>query len=200
MASAGHRSDDVRRTLSGWKEIAAYLGVDPRSAQRKEKELGLPVRRVQTQKSAKPYAYSDEIDAWRQKQSIPPVQKRPRKVFLQTLTALGFVVVVGLAFVWPKRALVDKSYASSVLARRVLTRAASAKGALVEIPVTASPGNLVVTPDEQKIFYINSWDADSAVYVLDLSDHSVRAIGLPFKTHRIGLNARRSPRPGGFYR
>jgi len=50
--------------LSGWKEIAAYVGKGVRQAQRWER-LGMPVHRVQGMDGVV-YAYRAEIDAWRQ--------------------------------------------------------------------------------------------------------------------------------------
>ena len=35
-------------TLHGWKDIAAYVGKSVRSAQRWERELGLPTHRINT--------------------------------------------------------------------------------------------------------------------------------------------------------
>lgn len=50
--------------LSGWKEIAAYVGKGTRTAQRWEK-LGMPVHRVANLDGVV-YAFRSEIDAWRQ--------------------------------------------------------------------------------------------------------------------------------------
>ncbi|RMG61148.1 MAG: hypothetical protein D6713_00960, partial [Deltaproteobacteria bacterium] len=47
------------RWLTGWKEIASYLGVHVKTAQRYAKELGMPVYSVGYIK-----ARTDEIDAW----------------------------------------------------------------------------------------------------------------------------------------
>jgi len=47
-----------------WKEIAAYLGVDQRTCLRWEKNLGLPVHRVEGGTKGSVFAYQDEIDGW----------------------------------------------------------------------------------------------------------------------------------------
>lgn len=52
-----------RRLLRGWKEIGAYLGAAPRSAQRYAAELGLPVHRA-GQRRGSVSAFTDELDAW----------------------------------------------------------------------------------------------------------------------------------------
>ncbi|MGH9775633.1 MAG: hypothetical protein ACRD50_11870 [Candidatus Acidiferrales bacterium] len=50
--------------LTSWKEIAAHLGRDVRTAQRWERELGLPVHRVPGTRGHSIFAYTEEIDAW----------------------------------------------------------------------------------------------------------------------------------------
>jgi tetratricopeptide (TPR) repeat protein len=49
--------------LETWGEIAAYLGREIRTVQRWEKSMGLPVRRLGTDKS-RVYAFRQELDAW----------------------------------------------------------------------------------------------------------------------------------------
>jgi hypothetical protein len=50
--------------LNGWKEIAAHLGKGTRTAQRWEKEYGLPVHRVGREGGEIVFAFRDEIDRW----------------------------------------------------------------------------------------------------------------------------------------
>lgn len=50
--------------LSGWKEIANYLGKGVRTVQRYEWQLGLPVRRPAGKPRAAVVATKKEIDAW----------------------------------------------------------------------------------------------------------------------------------------
>ena len=50
--------------LNSWKEIASYLGRDPRTVQLWEKHEGLPVHRHNHQSRASVYAYAAEIDLW----------------------------------------------------------------------------------------------------------------------------------------
>jgi len=54
-------SDQTR--LESWKEIAAYLNREVRTARRWEKERGLPVHRIPGKRSGV-YALAPEIDAW----------------------------------------------------------------------------------------------------------------------------------------
>lgn len=50
--------------LNGWKEIAAYLGRDPRTVERWEKQRSLPVRRLPGTGRATVYALVPELDEW----------------------------------------------------------------------------------------------------------------------------------------
>ena len=50
--------------LDSWKQIAAYLGREVRTAQRWEKGEGLPVHRHQHGSRGTVFAYPSEIDAW----------------------------------------------------------------------------------------------------------------------------------------
>jgi hypothetical protein len=53
-----------KERLDSWKEIAAHLQHDERTAQRWEKENGLPVHRVPGKGRHAVFAYRMEIDAW----------------------------------------------------------------------------------------------------------------------------------------
>jgi hypothetical protein len=58
----GESSED---TLNGWKEIAAFLGKSVRTAQRWERELGLPTHRIKTPDGQIIFSKRSEIDVWR---------------------------------------------------------------------------------------------------------------------------------------
>ncbi|MCX6626395.1 MAG: hypothetical protein NTW28_02020 [Candidatus Solibacter sp.] len=58
--------------LSSWKEIAAHLGVGLRTAQRWERDRGLPVHRIPGGPRGLVFALPEELDAWRR-----PVERRP---------------------------------------------------------------------------------------------------------------------------
>ncbi len=61
--------DSRGRRLESWKEIAAYLGRDVTTVRRWEKREGLPVYRLQHSKLGSVYAYTLELDAWREKEA-----------------------------------------------------------------------------------------------------------------------------------
>jgi serine/threonine-protein kinase len=56
--------------LDSWKEIAAYLKRDIRTAQRWEKLEGLPVHRHQHDERGTTFAYSGEIDRWHEARTL----------------------------------------------------------------------------------------------------------------------------------
>lgn len=70
------------QVLSGWKDIANYLGKGVRTVQRYEIELGLPVRRPAGRSSGSVVATKAEVDAW---VSASPI----REVFQLTRTTSG---------------------------------------------------------------------------------------------------------------
>jgi hypothetical protein len=50
--------------LSGWKDIARYLGKGVRTVQRYEREFGLPVRRLAGTRRSSVIATKAELDGW----------------------------------------------------------------------------------------------------------------------------------------
>ncbi|MFQ6070214.1 MAG: hypothetical protein ACE5LC_06790 [Candidatus Aminicenantales bacterium] len=61
---AEDRTGNERQILNSWKEISAYLERGIRTCQRWEKELQLPIYRIDASPRAKVFAYKDEIDEW----------------------------------------------------------------------------------------------------------------------------------------
>src|SRR3954454_14195692 len=58
-----------RVRLDGWKEISAGLGVSERTARRYENQECLPVLRHIHEKRGSVYAWSDELESWKQARS-----------------------------------------------------------------------------------------------------------------------------------
>jgi hypothetical protein len=50
--------------LSGWKNIANYMGMGVRTVQRYERDLGLPVRRVSGHSTGAVIATKSDLDSW----------------------------------------------------------------------------------------------------------------------------------------
>lgn len=64
--------------LDGWKAVAAHLRKSVRTAQRWEREFGLPVHRMQAETGEIIYAFTSEIDNWiRDRERAPRVARSP---------------------------------------------------------------------------------------------------------------------------
>ena len=60
-----------RDVLTGWKEVAAFLGRSVRTVQRWEKQMGLPVRRLKSEARSIPYALRSELSVWLKECGVP---------------------------------------------------------------------------------------------------------------------------------
>ncbi len=60
-----------RRVLESWKAIVDYLGHDVKTCRRWAKDLGLPVHRLDDSAKARVFAYTDELDRWKEEQLEP---------------------------------------------------------------------------------------------------------------------------------
>ena len=73
---------DSRQPLRSWKDIATYLGCDQRTAQRWEKDRGLPIHHL-TGKRGPVYAYKAEIDSWLTQTGLPKSTGESSKADIQ---------------------------------------------------------------------------------------------------------------------
>ncbi len=95
------------RELTSWKEIADYLGITVRTAQKWEQERGLPVRRLPGGRG-RVYALVAELDAWKGA-GVHPGNSGARVSWLvghRLALALGLVLIgaSALAYVLARRA------------------------------------------------------------------------------------------------
>src|SRR5260370_24713615 len=74
---ANAAADAHGRRLESWKEIAAYLGRDVTTVRRWEKREGLPVHRLHHSKLGSVYAYTKELDAWRDERAPMDARDAP---------------------------------------------------------------------------------------------------------------------------
>jgi hypothetical protein len=100
--------------LDSWKEIASYLKRGVRTVQRWEREAGLPVRRLATEKRGAVYAYKSEIDAWREQRSsllaadreetLPPggIKRQFSSIKIGYALFALLVAAVSVLLLWPK--------------------------------------------------------------------------------------------------
>ena len=104
------------RRLESWKEIAAYLGRDVTTVRRWEKREGLPVYRLLHSKLGSVYAYTMELDAWRDKRAPAAATDTPdesatpevirhgvRARTIAAVVALALATAIGLTWLVVKR-------------------------------------------------------------------------------------------------
>ena len=60
-----------RDVLTSWKNIAAFLGRSVRTVQRREQEMGLPIRRHKSEGRGFPYALRSELAQWLKEYRLP---------------------------------------------------------------------------------------------------------------------------------
>ncbi len=84
---------DPEQMLSSWKEIASYLNRTARTCQRLEREMGLPVHRLDGSPKAHVFAYRAELDAWLSDMMHEREKKRKRRRLLYISASSGVVVV-----------------------------------------------------------------------------------------------------------
>jgi len=93
-------NNTLQERLSTWKEIAVYLDCDVRTCQRWERNLGLPVHRLDPDSSkTRVFAYKSELDEWlkkdlRTKYFRINIREKKAKYFLLIIpAALLFLIV-----------------------------------------------------------------------------------------------------------
>jgi len=116
---------DAQGRLESWKEIAGYLGRDVTTVRRWEKREGLPVHRLHHSKLGSIYAYTKELDAWRNQRmsaggtDASEARKTPESVGrgdhrrrAAALAALGLALAAGVIWIVRERATVQPASAS----------------------------------------------------------------------------------------
>src|SRR6266852_4591304 len=119
---------DPQRRLESWKEIAAYLGRDVTTVRRWEKREGLPVHRLHHSKLGSVYAYTAELDAWRNERAPTAASDAPdsrqvsevvrRGAHARTvgiLAALALALAAGLIWIVRERTTIQPATASGGL-------------------------------------------------------------------------------------
>ncbi len=99
--------------LQSWKEIAAYLGCDPRTCRRWEKQLSLPVRRIGEGERPRIIAFKKDLNEWLQSTD----QKRTEiaeKRFFKKSTLFPILLTVAISAVlisigWITKVFVPKT-------------------------------------------------------------------------------------------
>src|SRR5437870_11118357 len=119
----GH-PDSRSRRLEAWKEIASYLGRDVTTVRRWEKREGLPVHRLHHSRLGSVYAYTTELDAWRDERAPAGATDAPdarpvsegvrsgvRARAAAALAALALTVAAGLLWLVYERSTIQRASA-----------------------------------------------------------------------------------------
>jgi hypothetical protein len=88
------RNPVINHDLNSWKEIAAYLGVTVRAAQKWERDRGLPVYRLPGKRSVVS-ACREDIDRWKTGFGQSATVKR---YFI--LVTIGHAVMLAIFLFW----------------------------------------------------------------------------------------------------
>jgi len=107
--------DAHRRRLESWKEIAAHLGRDVTTVRRWEKREALPIHRLHHSKLGSVYAYTTELDAWRNERASGALPCTPDSDSVPATTSLarysrkavalvGLIIILSIGLAWFVRA------------------------------------------------------------------------------------------------
>ncbi len=99
-------AEPEQRELASWKEIAGYLNRTARTCQRLEREMGLPIHRLDGSPKAHVFAYREELDAWVTEMIHERGKKRRRRLLI--LYTASVVVICGAAVILIKALGVGK--------------------------------------------------------------------------------------------
>jgi TolB-like protein len=121
------------RRLESWKEIATYLGRDVTTVRRWERREGLPVHRLLHTKLGSVYAYTTELDGWRDKRApavainapdartvSEVVRHGPRARTVAALAVLALTLAVGLIWLVHERTIRPASAIGGIRSLAVL--------------------------------------------------------------------------------
>jgi len=94
-----------KQILDSWKEICAYLQRSEKTCRKWERELGLPIHRMDESPSARVFAYKDELDRWRESTQHSEKKTFFRKSIVKKILipsiAITFLLVIAVLIWWP---------------------------------------------------------------------------------------------------
>lgn len=151
-----------KKILDSWKGIADYLKRSEKTCRRLEKELGLPIHRLEDSPKARVFAYKDEIDLW-----IEKTQHSEKKIFLRKsrlkkllIPALVIVILVIIAVgIWQT---LPRYSEVSPLANRpsvaVISFENQTRDNSYDYFSKIIPNLLITSLEQSGHFYVTSWE------------------------------------------
>lgn len=97
--------------LIGWKEIAAYLKCEVRSAQRWTREAGLPARKAGNASGAPITAYSEQLDEW--------LRHRPTRSQTNPAAIFDRALQLQIDFLWTELRIGNEFVKLALISRNV---------------------------------------------------------------------------------
>jgi hypothetical protein len=151
-----------KQVLDTWKEIADYLKRSVNTCQRLERELGLPVHRLEDSPKARVFAYKEEIDRW-----IEKTQHSEKEIFFGKTSLkkilIPFLVIVLLAIIavgiWQilpqKKEIIPFSQRPSIA---VISFENQAEDNSYDYLSKVIPNLLITSLEQSGNFYVTSWE------------------------------------------
>lgn len=139
--------NELPQVLSGWKEIANYLGKGVRTVQRYERALGLPVRHPAGKPCGSVIATKAEMDAWVIASPIREAFRLQNKDLNAEYTATTDAIKRGLSEMTRLR---DQMLA---LRREVKTAASSLRESIHELRGTMQRNSWRESPESLRSFF-----------------------------------------------
>ena len=157
--------------LDSWKEIAVHLQRDVRTVQRWEAREGMPVHRQPHQKQGSVYAFTGELDAWRQRafergEDEPAPAPPPRRWRGWTAVATGALLLLvagGMVVRWrrPEAAGPRPLPPVSPFGTRYFARATSEGGHPRVLPAAGIPKWLLFSGDDATLYVVSEQSVDA---------------------------------------
>jgi hypothetical protein len=138
--------------LGSWKEIASYLNVDVKTAQRWEKLRALPVHRIPGAQRSAVFCLTEEIDRWLVYKPPEPAAPKTRRRAIVAIAALTIITVAALSsflFLSRKKPLSDISLRGQQIVGLDNTGASLWSYSLPALPALKYP---------QRVFRVVDWN------------------------------------------
>jgi len=189
------RAEDTGERLESWKEIAAFLKRDVRTARRWEKLEGLPVHRHVHHKLATVYAFTTELDSWRAKReaAAAPAETTPAaSAWRPVAVILGTLASVAVALIVVRGARPPVPALTPIAGQRIVGRLLAASTGEGQQPATVAgmpnPAGLAMSRDGADL-YVPLRDRRT-LEIMDTRTNRVRdSVSLPGSPSQLVLSS-----------